>query len=348
MNQRSLKSLHSSPMAHGRRVVRLSASELVNIRPLREDCSLPVVISPVLDAMDLSSWASANLQTIDALLKKHGGILFRGFAMQGQPGFEQFLDAVHLERMHYIEGATPRTSLGHQVYTSTEFPPEHRIALHNELSYVLTWPMKISFFCIIPAESRGETPIADMRKVLRRIAPAIRQSFAGKGWMLVRNFGDGLGLPWQTAFRTESKDEVERYCAAAQIQWEWREGGRLRTRQVRPATATHPQTGEEVWFNHVAFWHSSSLDANTRQLLVSEFKEDGIPYNTYYGDGAPIEDAVIDELRRAYDGETVEFPWQKGDALYLDNMLVSHGRSPFTGSRKIIVGMGEPYTRTDL
>jgi alpha-ketoglutarate-dependent taurine dioxygenase len=68
-----------------------------------------------------------------------------------------------------------------------------------------------------------------------------------------------------------------------------------------------------------------------------------LPYNTYYGDGQPIEDSVVEELREAYRQETVAFPWQPGDILMMDNMLVAHGRNPFTGPRKILVGMGEPY-----
>ena len=83
-------------------------------------------------------------------------------------------------------------------------------------------------------------------------------------------------------------------------------------------------------------------------MFVRDFKEDGVPYNTYYGDGSPIEDSVVEELRRAYDSETIKFRWQKNDLLYMDNMLVSHGRSPYSGPRKIIVGMGNAYTRTDL
>jgi len=31
--------------------------------------------------------------------------------------------------------------------------------------------------------------------------------------------------------------------------------------------------------------------------------------------------------------------------LMLDNMLVAHGREPYTGSRKILAAMGEVYTR---
>ena len=55
----------------------------------------------------------------------------------------------------------------------------------------------------------------------------------------------------------------------------------------------------------------------------------------------------IDEvwLREAYRRETVSFPWQKGDLLMLDNMLVAHGRAPFSGPRQILVGMAEPVTR---
>jgi len=37
----------------------------------------------------------------------------------------------------------------------------------------------------------------------------------------------------------------------------------------------------------------------------------------------------------------VSFPWQPGDLLMLDNMLVAHGREPFAGRREILVGMAE-------
>jgi alpha-ketoglutarate-dependent taurine dioxygenase len=274
--------------------------------------------------------------------------LFRGFTGGSQDDFEGFLEAISLKRMHYLEGATPRTDLGNQIYTSTEFPPEHAIALHNELSYSQVWPMRISFFCVTPPEEGGETPIADMRKVLKRIDPKIRQQFDERGWMLVRNYGDGLSLPWQSVFRTTDPAELERYCAESHVLLEWKDPQHIRTRHIRPATAVNPETGEAVWFNHIAFWHISSLDPKTRSMLIRDFKEDGVPFNTYYGDGSAIEDSVVEELRRAYDSETVQFTWQKGDLLFMDNMLVSHGRNPYAGARRIIVGMGEPYARPDL
>jgi hypothetical protein len=49
----------------------------------------------------------------------------------------------------------------------------------------------------------------------------------------------------------------------------------------------------------------------------------------------------MDELRSAYLKETIFFPWRRGDVLFLDNMLMAHGRAPYTGPRKVLVGMAD-------
>src|SRR5205085_9109434 len=114
--------------------------------------------------------------------------------------------------------------------------------------------------------------------------PQIRKGLHEKGWMLSRNFGQHLSLPWQTSFRVFTRNEMEDYCRGARVECIWKENGDLETRQARPAVRQHPKTGEWVWFNHVAFWHVSSLDADIRKMFFSEFSRDGLPYNTYYGD----------------------------------------------------------------
>jgi alpha-ketoglutarate-dependent taurine dioxygenase len=136
---------------------------------------------------------------------------------------------------------------------------------------------------------------------------------------------------------------VEQHCREAAIEFEWKDGNRLRTRQVRPAIRTHPYTGEQSWFNHMLFFHITSLPPNVRDAFVSGIKEEDYPFNTYYGDGSSIEPSVLEEVREAYAQETVAFPWQKGDILMVDNMLAAHGREPFTGPRKIMVAMAELF-----
>ena len=95
-------------------------------------------------------------------------------------------------------------------------------------------------------------------------------------------------------------------------------------------------------------FHISNLSPQVQELLLAGFGEEGLPRNSYYGDGSPIEESFLQEIREIYDQEMVMFPWQSGDILMLDNMLASHGRTPFTGSRKVVVGMAEEYSNSDF
>lgn len=330
-----------------RRPIR-TASDMVTISNLCGPGKPPVLVQCLIESLELAAWSQENIDLINDLLFSHGAVLFRGFSVDGQNGLARFTKSINMQLMDYMEGATPRKALGGKVYTSTEFPPEHPIALHNENSYVMSWPMKLCFCCVTAPEDRGETPIADVRSVLKRISPNTLARFRNKKYMLVRNFSDHLSLPWTSSFGVKDRHELELYCEDARIELEWGKGSDLKTRQIRPAIAWHPKTQEEVWFNHIAFWHVSSLPEAVRRVLLTDYSESGLPYNVYYGDGTPIENDVVEELRQAYDAETVKFKWERDDLLLIDNMLVAHGRSPFSGSRKIVVSMGEPYRRTDM
>jgi alpha-ketoglutarate-dependent taurine dioxygenase len=166
--------------------------------------------------------------------------------------------------------------------------------------------------------------------------------------MYVRNFGEGFGISWQTAFQTAERGAMEDFCRANRVAVEWKDDGRLRTRSVRPVAVRHPRTGEEVWFNAAISSHISTVEPATRAALLAEYSEEDLPKNSLYGDGAPIEPEVLAEVRRAQRQETVAFPWQKGDILLLDNMLVAHGRAPYSGPRRVVVAMAEPVSLADL
>ena len=332
-----------------RKTVNVSSENLIETELLPSGGQLPLVVRPAVAGINLSAWAQSNREFIEEKVLQHGGLLFRGWQVSSVEEFEQFaVAAAGEELMDYSYRSSPRSEVSGRVYTSTEYPADQHIPLHNEMAYSRTWPTKIWFHCVKAAEQGGETPIADSRKVFAQIAPQVRERFMRKKVLYLRNYGAGLDLSWQNVFQTTSKSEVEAFCRGAGIEFEWKDGDRLRTRQVCQAVARHPRTGETVWFNQAHLFHVSSLQPEMRDRFLAEFKEEDLARNTYYGDGSPIEPSALEDIRRAFQQETVIFPWQAGDIVMLDNMLAAHARTPFTGSRKIVVAMAGAFSSQDF
>jgi alpha-ketoglutarate-dependent taurine dioxygenase len=309
---------------------------------------LPLVIQPTQDGVDLCAWIANYGRSLQDELYRHGAILFRGFSLFTANDFHKFVQVAAREPLAYKERSSPRTEIDKNIYTSTDYPADQSIFPHNENSYAVSFPSKLFFWCEHPADEGGETPLVDTRNVYQLVAPPIRFKFEEKGWMLVRNFTGRFGLSWQKAFQTEDRASVEEYCLRSDIQWEWLSEDRLRTRQVRPAVGIHPVTKEKVWFNHAAFFHVTTINASLRTKLCAEYAEEDLPNNTYYGDGSPIPDGVVEALRQAYMKEMVLFPWQAGDTIVVDNMLTAHARRPFKGRRRILFAMSEPLSWPEI
>jgi len=328
-----------------RKAINLSKTKLINTHYFDNKKKLPLVIQAAVGELNLVKWSSENRSFIEDNLLQHGAILFRGFQAQGVAEFEQLIQSVSETLLDYTYRSTPRSPVFGKIQTSTEYPAHQVIPLHNEMAYCQNWPLKIFFFCVQAAEQGGETPIADSRNILKRLNPKIIETFEQKKVMYVRNYGEGLDLSWQTVFQTNDPLEVEKYCDRAGITFEWKPGNRLKTQQICQGVATHPKTQEKVWFNQAHLFHISSLEPEVQRFFLAEYGETELPRNAYYGDNTPIESSVLDEIRSVYQQEMIVFSWQSGDILMLDNMAVAHGRNPYRGQRKVLVGMADNYAR---
>ncbi|MEU0398717.1 TauD/TfdA family dioxygenase [Streptomyces sp. NPDC006197] len=304
--------------------------------------SLPALVRADAPGTDLAAWIRGNGPLIDDLARRAGAVLFRDFAVTGSDTFRSVMDALSDRVLEYGERSSPRTEVEEGIYTSTEHPADQHILLHNEQSYTDNWPLRIVFCCERPADSGGRTPLADSRAVLARLRPETVAKFERLGVQYVRNYIPGISLSWQETFQTDSRDEVAAYCEANGITVEWVDGDQLRTRQSRPALRHHPVTGERTWFNHALFFHVTSLPEEVSAGLRAAFGDENVPYNTYYGDGTPIEDETLAELRAAYAAETTGFDWEKGDVMVVENMITAHAREPFEGPRRILAAMCDP------
>jgi hypothetical protein len=294
------------------------------------------------------AWARENREAVKAILHGQGALLIRGLRFHGTRQFGQFLEDLFEHPLaEYTYRSTPRTKLGGNVYTATEYHPSETIPQHNESAYARVWPLQIGFFCMIPPGPGmgGATPLADSRAVLGRISPEIVARFEAKQLQYVRNYGS-IDLPWSEVFQTNDRRQVEDFCASNRISFEWTRNNGLRTRQVTPATEIHPVTGEKVWFNQAHLFHISGLAGEVVRDMLSIYEKEDLPRNVYFGDGTPIEVDDLDHIRAAYEAVKFHFEWQKDDIVLLDNMLYTHGRQPYTGPRKILVGMANLRQRT--
>jgi alpha-ketoglutarate-dependent taurine dioxygenase len=324
------------------KAVRLEQDALFAESRLEGLSHAPVVLTPSSGPLDPVAATAASRDAIRAHLLRAGAVLLRGCRVTSASHFEAIVGRLAGETIHYGERSSPRSLVAGHVYTSTDYPADQAIPLHNENSYAHQWPMTIAFYCETPAHEGGETPIADVRAVYARLSPSTRRAFSERQVRYTRNYGEGLGLSWTDVFGTSHRHEVEAFCCHAGYDVEWRDGNRLRTRRRAPAIRPHPVTGEPLWFNHALFFHPSSLPAPVREALRVQMDEEEWPHHTALGDGTPIPRAMLAEIRAAYEAETLRFRWEQGDVLILDNMLMAHARSPYTGLRRVLVCMAEP------
>jgi len=292
---------------------------------------------------NFGAWYADNIEKIEECVLRTGALVFQGIALEDDKAFSVLVDLINPVIFDYVDGNSPRTKLGEKIYTSTEYDKTQRITMHNELSYASRWPSKLFFACIEPAISGGETPLADSRIILEKMPAEIVDEIKRKKIRYIRNLhgGFGVGPSWQDTFETHSRADVESYCTARHTQFFWKDDGALQLVQLSDGIHTHPKTGEKVWFNQIDQFHPVHLSPEIYDGLLTIFgSEDNLPMYVTYGDGTRISEDTVLQIQKTIDSLLVIRPWAQGDLVLIDNVLVCHGRMPFTGKRKILVSMG--------
>src|SRR5438034_2498820 len=212
-------------------------------------------------------WAAEHRDALRALVAEHGSLLVRGLGLRDSAETEAVFRQLG-DLMTEREAFAPRRSYAHGVYSSSKWPPSQPMCMHHELSYALQFPGLMLFACLIAPAAGGATPVADSPAVLRALPAELVERFERVGWLLIRNYNDEIGTTVADAFGTDDRGAVESYCRANSIEFEWREGGVLRTRQRRPAVLRHPLSGRRCWFNQIAFLNAWTMGPELREYLV--------------------------------------------------------------------------------
>jgi hypothetical protein len=332
------------------------------------DGSLAFVIEAKAEAADISrddllAWISENRQWLEEKLHRYGAILFRGFkSLAGADDFEAVMKVISHKLLDYAGGTTPRSAVSGKIVSSTDAPAHLTIGLHQEMSYLEPseafpdpTPDKVAFFCEVEPGGGGQTPLCDMRLVLKRLPQDLVKRFEDKGLMLTRQLPAtkeaGYEVTWPTVFGTSNREEAETFAAKRGWRLEWTDDGGVRVFQKSsPTTKRHRVTGEKIWFNQAhllhkeyAPWKGDFLGSSPEQKAEADRARPAMAkrffYQSTYADGQEIDVADLETIRKTIDKTMTMFDWKGGDLLICDNKLVSHGRQPYTPPRKILAAL---------
>lgn len=270
------------------------------------------------------------------LLREHGAILLRGFALDGGAAdMGACARDLGAAPYGYVGGNSPRTRVLQDVHTSTEYPASETISLHNEMSYLPHWPRRLLFFCQTPAGHGGQTSLASGVDVLRSMPEDIVQQLRTRRICYLRHFDPALklGKSWQQTYQTSDRDELDTILRAQHSSGSWTADGKLTVHTVCDAFTRHPDSGAEVWFNQIEQWHPSALHPKLRALFSARAM---LAHDCRFGDGGAMNDAFLARIRHALDQNKLLFDWQKNDLLLIDNVLMMHGREAYTGARSTL------------
>ncbi|MFC6064242.1 TauD/TfdA family dioxygenase [Streptomyces ochraceiscleroticus] len=297
---------------------------------------------------DAPRWVAEHRDALRAAVAEHGAVLVRGLGLRDPAGTGAVFRLLATDLLREQEAFAPRRTYPEEgVYSSTKWPPNQQMCMHHELSYTLTFPGLMMFACLTAPAEGGATAVADASAVLDALPTELVRRFEREGWLLTRSYNEEIGAPWAEAFGTENPAEVERYCRANAIDFAWQKDGILHTRQRRSAVVHHPVTGRRCWFNQIAFLNEWTMAPEVREYLVDEYGADGLPFNTRFGDGAPIGEDIVQLLNEVYEKHTAREPWQAGDLLLVDNVRTAHSREPFEGPREVLVAMADGVRLAD-
>ena len=292
-------------------------------------------------------WAAAHKDALRAAVAEHGSVMVRGLelrdAAEVNAVFRQLSNGLMIER----EAFASRRIYSDGVYSSATWPANQPMCMHHELSYTLEFPGLMLFACLSAPTRGGATAVSDSRAVLSALPADLVARFERDGWMLTRSYNDEIGASVAEAFGTDDRSAVEAYCRANGIGLEWQPDGGLHTWQRRSAVVHHPVTGQRCWFNQIAFLNEWTIDPEVREYLVEMYGADGLPFNTWFGNGDPIGADVVLLLNQIYEANTVREPWQAGDLMLVDNIRTAHSREAYEGPREVLVGMADPVRLAD-
>ncbi|MET1080992.1 MAG: TauD/TfdA family dioxygenase [Pseudomonas sp.] len=288
----------------------------------------------------LAPWIRRHRDEIDQALWTDGYVLFRDFAVDGLAGFEQAASAA-CDQLYKDYGDLPLSSAGDHVYFATPYPKHLPIQFHNEASHTPSWPSRQLFYCLAPAAQGGEWALSDGRQVLEQLPAAMAERFRELGLLYRRRFIRGLDTSWEQFFQVASLQQLRDKVVPSGQQVEASSADDVCVSYRTRAVLELPERGTAAWFNQVLLHHPAALAPEVAALLGKHFSPERFPRTVLFGDGSPIPGDWITALEALLNRSALRIQTHAGDVLLVNNLLMAHGRLPYSGNRQVRVALGD-------
>ena len=284
-------------------------------------------------------WVVNNRESLALALAQHGALLFRGFGIETDFEFDDFIGAFELPNFTYAESLSNavRRNRTERVFTANEAPPSVSIFLHHEMAQTPVYPSKLFFFCEHAQMTGGATPLcrsdvllAELTKVRPDFVAACEQLGVrySNTMPLEDDLASGQGRSWRSTLSVAETAAAEEKLTGLGYSWQWQDDQSLRvTTPSLPAVRTLDD-GRKVFFNQLIAAFRGWKDArNSAEKSIC------------FGDSSAIDAADMAVAIALADELSFDMPWQSGDVALVDNFLVMHGRRPFEGERRILASL---------
>jgi len=305
---------------------------------LVDGVSIPLVLEPPEgpnkknDMESLLPALEKNKEWFKRMIINNSAVLLRGFNVRNAEDFNDIVEAVGFENIPYV-GPAPRTTVHKRIFTANEGPLSQAIAFHPEMTVMKQYPETVMFFCEIPPPEGGETPIVPSFRVAERMVdefPEEVKEMEEKGLKYIftapgQNTESLVGGGWPEFLGTSDPIEaVKRAKALADIDMEWLPDGSAKMIFARrPLTKVFDgRKGRKMWFNNVYLMYAYKLNPVVMM------------------DGTEISEKLVKRCGEILEEESIQYRWEKGDVLFLDNLATLHGRRPSLPPRRVLAAIG--------
>jgi alpha-ketoglutarate-dependent taurine dioxygenase len=279
------------------------------------------------------------------LAREFGAVLIRGLADLSPARCQQVLAGVCGGRWYLGDQVqTARKQLAENIYTASVYDQAFEIPLHHEGIQKKPFPGILYFACELPATSGGATRLVQVRHVVSSLSEFAKDRLWECGIVYKQAYGFAGCREWASAFKIDSRSELEGFFRSHNMHWEWHSGDRLSVTYRRPAFMRHPADGAVSLTNNAIHY---VINGSPSDLLSRPATETSPPpADVAIGDHSTTA-RILTELDAAYQASTYRIQWSAGDLLVVDNILVAHGRDSFKGDRKLHFASSHPVVLID-